>query len=140
MRISRIISLTTVISFTFLEACSPAKALPAALPPDIVQPAAAEFTASNLTADPPMVRLGQTTKISVLVTGVIAGTYNTTVYLNVDGVDVKSQNVSLDSGASRNVTFYYFSAEPGTHVLRVGNSNCALMVHLTDPNAEHGGH
>lgn len=131
----------TVAVLPLLAACAPDGKQASLVPAAPLKQTPVNFTASGLTADPAMVLLGQMTKIDVLVTSTADKTCNCTVYLNVDGVDIKSQNVTLESRASRNVTFYYSSAAAGTHILRVGESSFDLMVHIVDPNAEmnHGG-
>lgn len=136
MLFSRIISILVAVVLPFSAACAPVGEQASVVPAAPIRQTPVNFMASGITADPAMVLLGQMTKIDVQVTSTADKTCNCTVYLNVDGVDVKSQNVTLDGRASQNVTFYYYSSVTGNHTLRVGESTFTLMVHLTDPNAE----
>ncbi len=140
MRFARIISILTVVMLSLSGACAQVEKQAPVVPPAPVPQKPVNFTASGLTADPATVQLGQMTKINVLVTSTADKTGNCTVYLNVDGVDVKSQNVTLESRASRNVTFYYYSAVAGVHVLLVGECSFGLMVHVVSPDGAMAGH
>ena len=136
MRTAKLISTLLLLVLTFAGACAAPQTTAVVPPPAVPLGPQISFKTGELSLDPQMVLLAQTTRIDVVVTSTDDKTGNCTVFLNVDGVDVKSQNLTLDSGASRNVTFYYFSTITGNHTIRVGDSTAFLMVHVVDVTGE----
>ncbi len=68
-------------------------------------PPAANFTSSKLSISPSEVNIGETVTISVLITntGDAAGSYKVT--LKINGVEEATRDITLNAGASKEVTF-----------------------------------
>ena len=85
----------------------------------IVHTAPAAFTASNLTISPSEVDATEmvTISVSVINTGELAGEFKAT--LKINGALVSTEKVTLNSGATRAVTFTTMQGAPGTYTVDV---------------------
>ena len=91
-----------------------------------LEPVADGFITSNLNL-PDMEESTAEAPISVMVTntGAIEKTHK--LELVVDGDVVASQNITLPSGASRNVTFVIWLGTPGVHMVKIGQVSGELF-------------
>jgi hypothetical protein len=90
--------------------------------------APAAFAVSTLTVSPATVDIGETVTISVLVTntGGLTGSYEVT--LKVDEVAVATQEVTVDGGASQEVTFTTTKDAAGTYAVDVNGLADTFVV------------
>jgi hypothetical protein len=105
-------------------------------------PEVAAFTSSRLSVSPGAVYVGDAVTISVLVTnsGEAAGSYS--LMLKIDGVVEEIKEITLDAGASEEVTFTTTGNTAGTHSVEVGGLSGSFTVMEvppeTAPPAEEG--
>ena len=91
-------------------------------------PGETAFTSSRLSVSPGAVYVGDTVTISVLVTnnGEAAGSY--TVRLEIDGMIEESRDLTLNAGASEEVTFTTTKNMAGTYSVKVGGLSGSFIV------------
>ena len=91
-------------------------------------PGETAFTTARLSVSPSAVYVGDTVTISVLVTnsGDVAGSY--TVRLEIDGMIEESRELTLDAGASEEVTFTTTKSIAGTYSVEVGGLSGSFIV------------
>ena len=89
---------------------------------------AAAFTSSRLSISPSAVYIGETVAIGVLITnsGDAAGRYTET--LKIDGVVEATKEITLDAGASEEVTFTTAKDVAGTYSVEVGGLSGSFTV------------
>lgn len=92
--------------------------------------APAAFTVSNLSITPAKVDMGEEVTISVLVTntGDLSGSYQAS--LNIDGVAVATEEVTLAGGASERVTFTMTQDVAGTYSVTIDGQSGTFDVKL----------
>jgi len=101
------------------------------LPPPIERPPA--FTASNLSITPAEAEIDEVVAITVLVTntGGLRGSYQVT--LEIDGVVVDTELISLSDGTSVTVSFTTSRDTAGTYAVKVDGLSGAFKVTLPPP-------
>ncbi|GAH19673.1 unnamed protein product [marine sediment metagenome] len=87
--------------------------------PEVVLPAPAAFSVSNLTVEPTGIKLGEAVTVSIVVanTGGESGSY--TVVLKIDGVKEAEETVTITAGESQDVSFSATREEPGNYTVTV---------------------
>jgi len=91
-------------------------------------PEEAAFTTGQLSVSPSAVYVGEVVTISVLVAnnGDVTGSYAVT--LKIDGVAEETKEITLDAGASEEVTFTTTKNTAGTYSVEVGGLSGSFMV------------
>jgi len=106
---------------------------PFAILAKLPEASAANFSASSLNISPPEADIGKTVTISALVsnTGGLAGSY--TVTLRIDEVVIATEDVTLDGGASQEVTFTTSKDVAGTHLVDINGLVGEFVVKAPPP-------
>jgi S-layer protein (TIGR01567 family) len=91
------------------------------------------FTVSNLTVNPMEVSAGNNATISATIvnTGNAAGKYNAS--LSINGNITDSQEVSVDVGGTKTVTFSHREEKPGNYTAAVGEQTVTYKVTESSP-------
>jgi len=89
---------------------------------------AATFTIDTLSISPTEVTIGEVVTISVLVanTGDLAGSYELT--LKIDDVAEATEEITLDAGASQEITFTTFKDVAGSYLIDVNGLSGTFVV------------
>lgn len=103
----------------------------------IVTPQPADFSVSDLTAQPAAVQPGEPVTISVLVTNTGGSEGNYTVFLEINGVKEAEQSLTIVAGSSKTVTFSVSRVEPGTYSVAVEglSTSFTVLVPQSEPPA-----
>lgn len=91
-------------------------------------PTPAAFTVSNLTVEPASITPGGTVTITVTVTnsGETRGTH--TVVLNINGAKEAEKSITLNGGASGNVSFTASRSAAGTYTVTIGALSKTFII------------
>jgi len=89
---------------------------------------AAAFSTSQLLVSPSAVYVGETVNISVTVTNSGEGAGSYAVTLKIDGVVEEIKEITLDAGASEEVTFTTTKSIAGTYSVEVGSLSGSFIV------------
>jgi len=91
-------------------------------------PTPAAFTVSNLTVEPASITPGGTVTITVTVTnsGETRGTH--TVVLNINGTKEAEKSITLNGGASGNVSFTASRSAVGTYTVTIGTLSKTFII------------
>jgi hypothetical protein len=101
---------------------------PVPTPPQPVLPTPATFSASKLVVSPLEVNVGDSVKISALVTNTGGQSGNYAVDLKINGQKVASQSLTLAGGASQTVTFTTTGNAVGNYTVAVSNLSGTFTV------------
>ncbi len=93
-----------------------------------VIPAPAEFAITDLSVSPAEVETGQTVTISALVTNIGEEEGSYWVTLNIDGIPIDIQPVTLKGGASQKVTFTTSRDAAGTYTVSIAELSGTFTV------------
>ena len=96
--------------------------------PPVVLPAPAEFTLSNLSISPSNPEVGETITISLDIanSGGSQGTY--AAFLEVNGIETATKDITLDAGESRDVSFVITTESSGTYNIEIDGLKDTLQV------------
>jgi len=83
------------------------------------------FTVTDLTISPPEVDIGESVTISVLITNTRDFIDTCEVILKMDGIEVATEEITLDGGTSQTVTF---TAVPGTEVIEDTGVSFTIII------------